>query len=371
MARTPSGLTRRTFLGTTAATGTAALLGSPASASAPTAADAEAWPSYPDGRPVATRRLDAQDAGPVLRHGDGPDRCDIHGARDVWVYRYRGTLYMHYDGAGDEGWLACLATSRNGTDWTKHGPVLELGAPGSDDSKSASYGVTYRAAPGDWHLYYLGTPNASPPPDRVPAFPYLTMKAHGPGPTGPWTKQPDVEPFRPQPDTYYSLTASPGHVVRHRGEYLQFFSASVQDSTSTKRTIGIARTRDLNGPWQPDPEPIVPLDEQIENASLHYEHANDTWFLFTNHVGLDESGEYTDAIWVYWTRDLNQWDARDKAAVLDRTNCAWSPYIMGLPSVVPLHGRLALFYDGRAARDVSHMGRDVGLAWLDLPLCPP
>ena len=27
---------------------------------------------YPDGRPAAAYRLDAQDHGPVLRHGDGP-----------------------------------------------------------------------------------------------------------------------------------------------------------------------------------------------------------------------------------------------------------------------------------------------------------
>lgn len=369
------GLSRRGFLGSTAVVGAGLALGAgqQAFAAAPQATSGATWvPSYPDGRPVATLRLDARDAGPVLRHGDGPDRCDFYGARDIWVYRSGRTLYMNYDGAGDEGWLACLATSRDGTDWTKHGPVLELGAPGSDDGGSASYGVTYQAAPGDWHMYYLGTPNTSPPPDRIPAFPYLTMKAHGPGPAGPWTKQPDVVPFRPQPGTYTSTTASPGHIVRHQGDYLQFFSASTQtESGATKRTIGIARTRDLNGAWQVDPEPILPLDEQIENTSLHYERTNGTWFLFTNHIGLDASGEYTDAVWVYWTRDLNRWDPRNKAVVLDRNNCAWSPYVIGLPSVVPLDGRLALFYDARPAPDVSHMGRDVGLAWLELPLRPP
>jgi hypothetical protein len=128
---------------------------------------------------------------------------------------------------------------------------------------------------------------------------------------------------------------------------------------------------DLNGPWQIDPEPIVPLDEQIENTSLYYERANDTWFLFTNHIALDGFGEYADAVWVYWTRDLNHWDPQNKAVVLDHTNCAWSPYVVGLPSVVSIGRRLAVFYDGRPAPDVSHMGRDVGLAWLDLPLRPP
>ena len=42
-----------------------------------------------------------------------------------------------------------------------------------------------------------------------------------------------------------------------------------------------------------------------------------------DHIGL-EKFEYTDAIWVYWSRDLNQWDADNKAIVLDgkKSTCA-------------------------------------------------
>ena len=32
-----------------------------------------------------------------------------------------------------------------------------------------------------------------------------------------------------------------------------------------------------------------------------------TWFLFTNHIGIEGNKEFTDAIWVYWSQDLNQW----------------------------------------------------------------
>jgi len=31
-------------------------------------------------------RLDARDAGVVMKHGDGPNQCDYLGARDVWVW---------------------------------------------------------------------------------------------------------------------------------------------------------------------------------------------------------------------------------------------------------------------------------------------
>ncbi len=366
-------------------------------------------PGYPDGRPAATLRMEARDNGVALRHGDGPDRCDAYGARDVWVYEDGGTYYMHYDAAGERGWLCALATSPDGLAWATHGPVLDLGQPGEDDAGSASYGVTYRD--GDaWHMFYLGTPNVSPLPDRVPSPPYNTMKARAASPRGPWRKQPAVAPLRPQAGTYYSATASPGHVIRHGGEYLMFFSPAAyvfgdeglyhgRDNllqysgvarapsgrelrpTGFKRTLGIARTPDLDGPWTPDPEPIVPRDEQIENSSLYYEQGIDTWFLFTNHVGVAPAGrgdgeqeqlaEYTDAVWVYWSRDPTHWDPAAKAVVLDARNCTWSPRVVGLPSVLRIGDRLALYYDGFAGDSMWHMGRDIGLAWLDLPLTIP
>ena len=61
---------------------------------------------YPDGRPAAKYRLPAADQGVVLRHGDGPRRCDIYGARDAWVFQADGRYCMHYDAAGPTGWLA-------------------------------------------------------------------------------------------------------------------------------------------------------------------------------------------------------------------------------------------------------------------------
>ena len=112
---------------------------------------------YLDGRPTAVLRLEAKDQGVVLVHGDGPGQSDYLGARDIWVFEDHGTYYMHYDGAGVQGWLACLATSTDLVHWTKKGPVLDLGKPGEMDSASASYGVTYWDGT-SWHMFYLGTP---------------------------------------------------------------------------------------------------------------------------------------------------------------------------------------------------------------------
>ena len=52
-----------------------------------------------------------------------------------------------------------------------------------------------------------------------------------------------------------------------------------------------------------------------------------------DHIGL-EKFEYTDAIWVYWSRDLNQWDADNKAIVLDGKKSTWANKAIGLPSVL-------------------------------------
>lgn len=40
----------------------------------------------------------------------------------------------------------------------------------------------------------------------------------------------------------------------------------------------------------------MPLEEQVENSSLYYEKADKTWWLFTNHIGIDERREYTDSV---------------------------------------------------------------------------
>lgn len=321
-------------------------------------------PRYPDGRPEATLRLEAIDQGIVLKHGDGPNRCDELGAREAIVFESNGTYYLHYDGAGPTAWLACLATSKDLEHWTKHGPILSLGAPGAPDSATAT--APWVIQEGDeWHMFYMGSPHATPPPDRIPSFPYLTLKAKSVGPSGPWIKQPDVVPFHVQPGTYYAETASPGQVIKRGDGYLMFFSASMP------RTLAIAHTNDLDRPWRLDPQPILPRAEQIENSSLYYEPSNKTWFLFTNHIGLDERGEYTDSIWVYWSKNCEQWDPNDKAIVLDRKNCRWSHACIGMPSVIKVGNRLAVLYDAPGGDSVSHMGRDIGLAWLKLPLLPP
>ncbi len=149
---------------------------------------------YIDGRPSATLRMPCTDAGIVLRYGDGKDSCDTYGAREAIVNKEGDTYYLFYDGAGKTGWLASLAESKDLKTWIKKGAILTLGDSSKNDSKSASSPWVIKEND-EWHMFYIGTPNTSPAPNRIPAFPYLTMKAKSKSLEGPWIKQYDVTPF--------------------------------------------------------------------------------------------------------------------------------------------------------------------------------
>lgn len=328
--------------------------------------------SYIDGRPAAKLRLPCKDDGIVMRYGDGKDSCDTYGAREAVVNKDGDTYYLYYDGAGKDGWISCLATSKDLKKWTKKGTILTLGKPGANDSKSASSPWVVKEG-NTWHMFYIGTPNTTPAPDRIPAFPYLTLKAKSTnGLAGPWVKQYDVLPFKPDSTSYYTVTSSPGFIVKNGGEYLQFFSGATLENGITRRTLGLARTKDLNAIWAVSKEPIFPLAEQIENSSVYYEPTTKTWYLFTNHIGINERREeYTDAIWVYWSKNINHWNASNKAVVMDKENCTWAKGAIGMPTVIQMGNKLALLYDAPAGEDYSHMRRNIGLAWMQLPLVIP
>ena len=218
-------------------------------------------------------------------------------------------------------------------------------------------------------MFYLGTPHTSPAPDRIPAFPYLTMKAQAKSIEGPWVKQYDVTPFVEKANSFYTVTSSPGFIVKVNSEFLQFFSGASQDENGTKRTLGFARTKNLNGSWDIDPKPLFPPTEQVENSSVFFDEATKTWYLFTNHIGITkENGEYTDAIWVFWTKDIYHWNEKNKAIVLDKSNCTWAKGAIGMPTVIKAGNKLAMLYDGVEGTSTSHMRRDIGLAWMQLPL---
>ena len=316
--------------------------------------------SYEDGRPYPSYRMDAVDQGKFLDYGKGPNQCDSMNAREALINYVDGTYYLYYDGAGPNGWVACLAVSTDLKTWERKGPLLDFG-PGGADSAAACSPWIIKDDNNLWHMYYLGTPNTTGGADKIPIAPYLALHATSTSPAGPWTKRYNPVPFSTKEGTYYSMSAYPGHIIKQGKGYMMFFGAA---DAKVRRTISIARTTDLNGEWTVDPTPALPVTENLENSSVYYEPTSKTWFLFTNHIG----NKCPDAVWVYWTTNVNVWNPACKAVVLDGSNCKWSRQCIGMPSVVQAADKLVLFYDAPGGDSINEMGRSLGMATLQLPL---
>lgn len=80
-------------------------------------------------------------------------------------------------------------------------------------------------------------------------------------------------------------------------------------------------------------------------------------------------GKYASPVWP--PASTSNWDPKNKAVVLDGKNGVWSRNCIGMPSLVQVGRRLAILYDAPGGDSLSHMNRDVELAWLVLPLVPP
>ena len=99
---------------------------------------------------------------------------------------------------------------------------------------------------------------------------------------------------------------------------------------------------------------------------MYFDPDSGIYWLFTNHVCQNT---YTDAIWVYWSRDIDCWDPAQKAIVIDRTVSTWARGAIGMPSVcLTDSGTLALLYDGVPGTGTGHLDRHIGLAEISLPL---
>lgn len=346
--------------------------------------------NYYDLRATAEKRLAAKDYGVILRRTPGGK--DGWGIRNPWLFKADGEFFMHYDAAGDDTvWSGFRAVSRDLVNWEKEGIYITAGNPGDPDSTGGLYGIPFEEN-GVWYLFYIGTPdtgilgdepNYNPKhPYDMPPTRYSTLLAKSDNPRGPWIKQKEI-PFYMKEGTYYSLTASSGCVIKYGGEYMMFFSASAYgknpvpgdtyncEKDTIYRTLSIARAKSPEGPWTVDEKPTFPPAEQIENSYIYYQQSTEQYFLFTNHVGISDDGkeEYTDAIWVYWTKDPNVWDLQNKAVVIDAKTSSWADLIIGLPGGAEHDGKLALLYDGNTENgSTSHYHRSIGLAYLDLPI---
>ncbi len=343
------------------------------------------------------------DKGIILspdKEGEEMYAWDGGGMREAILSEADGKYYLSYDGAmpgarPDSYWNACQAVSTDLVHWKKLGTNMLSSALTHPESNEKVY-KDFRSASSPWSFfdgkkwyhYYVGADHCSE--NGVPAFEYSTMLAVSDEITGKWDKACDEEgcskhvclTMGPE-GSWNDVTTSPGQVVEnpkwasdpeHEKHYLMFYSGSC--SGVTKRSLGIARTNDLgisddydkkDGTfWEKDPKPILPPEDDIENTSLFYEEESGLYWLFTNHI---YNNEYTNSVWVYWTKDLEHWNAEDKAVVVDKTVSTWAKGAIGMPTVVRRGDTLEVLYDGVKGEGTGHLERHIGLAEIKLPVC--
>ena len=322
-------------------------------------------------------------------------KWDGGGIREAVVKFANGKYYMSYDGAmagakSDSYWNACNAVSEDLVHWVKKGPSILSSALTHPESDYIHYpDFCSASSPWDffdnnkWYRFYLAADHCSP--EGIPSFAYRTMLATADSPDGPWRKVCDEEGKSDyvcfnigESGLWDDETASPGEVMKIEGEklpYIMFYSGSCKGET--ERSIGIARTDDLTkcdkmtkedgNFWIKDKEPILPPSEDIENSSVFFEEETGTYWLFTNHI-YDNC--YTDAVWVYWSKSLTEWNPENKAIVIDNTVSTFAKKAIGMPSVIrKSKDKLVIFYDGTSDGSISHLNRHIGYAEISLPIC--
>lgn len=357
------------------------------------------------GKTVCKRKLNGvEDQGVVLRRselGEPYYFADAACIREPMIFRDKDRYLLYYDAGGPELVFSAmmLAESTDLIHWHKLGPA-QVPSWMEDPSGDNNQYPDYLGAGSPWIFeengtYYMYNTSGTGKKGQFAPLPYYTTLCTSDSLAGPWCKA-SIKEGKPKrvsiylrPDSWYSDTACAGSVIENpdwKGEenkrYMMFFSAASfrnldkSDSMSLGRGIGIARTSNLgvgddyDNPegnfWQVDEEPVIPLEEDVENAVLWFEEETGLWYMFVNHI--HSSNEYTDAVWVYWTDNPNHWNTENKAEVISSDTCSWTHGAIGMATVVRVEDRLAMVYDANSAGDNSHFGRDIALAYLKLPL---
>ncbi len=95
-------------------------------------------------------------SNPVLPLG-APDSFDAICCMNPFILRMGDDYYLYYAGGDNQGTRRiCLATApvQNPTQWHRHGPLFDVGAPGTFDARWCVLPHVVQFTPDRWHLYY-------------------------------------------------------------------------------------------------------------------------------------------------------------------------------------------------------------------------
>lgn len=95
---------------------------------------------------------------PILPPGEAGG-FDSRRCMNPWVLRVGDEYHLYYAGSDDKGrQRICLATASVAdlSQWDRHGPLFDVGGPGSFDALWCVLPHVVQMAPDRWHLYYTG-----------------------------------------------------------------------------------------------------------------------------------------------------------------------------------------------------------------------
>jgi beta-1,2-mannosidase len=139
------------------------------------------------------------------------------GCEDARVVQVGGTYYMTYTGYDGTSARLCLATSRNLTSWTKHGPLFpDFVTRDVDKPWSKSGAILTKRLGGKYYMYFG---------DKDIYYATSTDLIH-------WTPGPVDDPvMRPQPGTYSDELLEPGPppLITDNGYVLLIHNSAAKD----------------------------------------------------------------------------------------------------------------------------------------------
>jgi predicted GH43/DUF377 family glycosyl hydrolase len=295
-------------------------------------------------------------AAPVLP--PGPAAFDAGCCMNPWVIRIGDTYHLYYGGADADGFRRiCLATApvAQPDQFTRLGPVLDTGAPGSFDARWVVLPHVVEMEPGLWHLYYTANCGKG---EGLAAFPGLGLAVSRDGKT--WEKHNENPILSPtgragEPDRYGIAGGSvirarlPGGKTEWRFYYTGCPSLGTDLFLNQQKTICYAVSPDgvhweRMGPLLPrnpdrEYENVAcagPVVRQEEDGSyrMWYSMIGTRWGAYS--IGYAESADG-----LRWNRGENG----DNLQLGPAWN-AWEWQMVEYPSVIREGNRLRLFYCG-------------------------
>jgi hypothetical protein len=274
------------------------------------------------------------------------------------VIRIGGDYHLYYAGADPDGFRRiCLATApvADPGRFTRLGPVLDVGAPGSFDARWVVLPHVIEAAPGRWHLYYTANCGKG---EGLAAFPGLGLAVSTDGKT--WQKHQQNPILAPtgkagDPDRYGIAGGSvirarlPGGATEWRFYYTACPSLGSDLFLNQQKIACVATSRDGIQWERRGPILFRNPDRDVENVAcagpVVFQEPDGAFRMWYSMIGT-RWGAYS--IGYAESDDGLRWHRGDEGDNL-QLGPAWNGWewqMVEYPSVIREGNRLRLFYCG-------------------------